>query len=202
MLSSLVDFCRKDFLVRRCPAQVYLGVEHLAENEDAMRVVFVPTKDRFRPPQQIISSPGFPIASGVNPRPIFIRDVGFDVHCWAAAPQLADQSLQVQADYLFLDGLINQVCLSITTLLQGAWRQSGGDTLQDTAWAKKGQGYVLHATAEMPVVDTDFRGAIDCTAQTWDEILLSFSVAVEMLDPSADPAVTETTNILIPQPGT
>ena len=41
MLSALVDYCRKDFALRHCPARVYLGIEHLAENEDAMRVVFI-----------------------------------------------------------------------------------------------------------------------------------------------------------------
>lgn len=198
MLADVVGFVRRDFARSRCPATVHLGIEYLAEHDEALRVVFVPTRDRFRPPQQIKGSPSFPTASGINPQPILIRDVGFDVHMWAAAPTLDDPSLQVAADYAILQSLVNQVCLSITRCVQGAWRQSGGETKQDTAWAKQGQAYVLSATVEMPVVTTDFRGAVDCTAKTWDEVLASFHVDVDVLGP--DGSVIQSVPVEVDQP--
>ncbi len=169
MLVDVVNLVRTTMHRRRCPADVLLGIEYLNDHAAPLRVVFVPTRDSFLPGKPVQGSPAFPTpsAAGFNPRPFLLRQVGFNVHLWAAAPPMERADLQVQADQDLLDSLLNQVLYALYSVLQGSWRQSSGELNNDTAHVKLGKAYLLSCTVEMPVVETDFTAAIDECTYTW-----------------------------------
>lgn len=169
MLVDVVNFVAADFLESGCPARVFLGKEFLAENQDANRVVFVPSSD----PHYVnsVSSVSREQITSLNfARALMARMAGCEVHIWGAAAPIPGTD-QVRADYQVLNALINQTALSLyrSSGLGHMCEFLGGSHLNDRGvHERRGFVYVMRIAVQVPIVDIDFPvGAIDTSVFTW-----------------------------------
>jgi hypothetical protein len=153
-----------------CPAKVYFGKEFLAEHASPPRVVWVPTSDTYELPiqNQAAGSPPAPSATGTNPRPIWIRWAGAELHIWGAAKEQEKETRQREKDQSVMDALVNQTIVALQKLVPGYYRLQGGMQTPSPTAVRKGFVYILRVQIAVPIVDIDFPcDAIDTTVFTW-----------------------------------
>lgn len=116
--------------------QVLLGKKYLDQNSAPPRVVFVPSRDKYGPPQRI----------GGAQKAIHTCWAGLQVHVWAAdvaaTESLKDQVLQVLRDTV--------AGLTVAQIAADGYRVLGGGWL-DNAWTNRGEVYVLEIECGFPV---------------------------------------------------
>lgn len=153
-----------------CPAKVYFGKEYLAEHASPLRVVWVPTSDTFDPPIQNQGAgwPPVPSSNGANPRPIWIRWAGAELHIWGAAVEQEKETRQREKDQSVMDALLNQTIVALQKLVPGYYKLQGGSQTPAPTAVRRGFVYVLKLQVAIPVVDIDFPcDAVDTTVFTW-----------------------------------
>lgn len=171
MIADVVCAMRDFFTGTGCPAKVFLGEAHIAENAEPPRVVWIPTGDRFTPPLQTQAKgvPPAPSYLGSNPRPVLTRWSGAEIHVWAGAGRLeAEQWRQYEKDLAALDALVNQTVLAVHKIVPGYYNFLGADNRQRVHIVNRGLRTVLRVEIAIPIVDIDFPcDAIDTTVFTW-----------------------------------
>ncbi len=202
MLIQVVDRVRARLLNKGCPALVSYGIEHLWDNDVPPLVVcFIPTRDRFLPPEVPRPKPGVPFGVATNPKSLALVKAGFDCYLRARGPVLENGALQASQDYEVLFSLQNAVYQALTGIFQAAWTMESGETVNDLAGASKlGQAYRFHGTVDLTYVQAaawaDF---IDCTTETWLQTEAArYGITVEMLSPAGDAVIQTQPPIAVP----
>ncbi len=127
----------------------YFGSEHLPEQFDAgFRYVWIPTVDTF----------GGPYKGGDNnPRSIYMRILGVEIHCWGAVYPPGDSNdpdVYYDAGDILAEQLcvyLRRVCLADFEPKNGAWIQAKSQTV-----GVFGRVYVLGCTVDVPVRDVTY----------------------------------------------
>lgn len=184
-IQAVVEAIRQDFEKSGCPAKVLFGHRYLGQHDAPQRVVFVETSDTFEAPVSIGNVP-----TGNNPRAILKRRVGFEAHIWAAAAEQPNGSSQHLSDDIFLDKLVNQVCLSLYNVAPGNNQSLSGQRKADD-YQNRGIAYILKGTIDVPIVDIDWPSwGIDTNAKTWNLVSdVDADVTVQELSPDQPPVV-------------
>lgn len=153
-----------------CPAKVWFGSEYLAQHDSPLRVVWVPTSDVYEAPiaTQGRGCPPESMEHGANPRPIWLRWAGAELHIWGGAKEQNDERRQREKDQSVMDSLLNQVIVALQKTVTGYFRLQGGKQMPAPHNVRKGFVYVLNIQVAIPIVDIDFPcDAIDTSAFTW-----------------------------------
>jgi len=110
-----------------------IGPEHLKAHDSPPRVIWVPSRDRYGPPE----------STGANPRQLRTRLAGCEVHVWGRDYEATEELLNL------LQAAIHYVAYGCYQLDQGeaGWLALEGP-LQNL-----GRAYVFHVVFKIPVTD-------------------------------------------------
>jgi hypothetical protein len=116
-----------------------VGPEHLKAHDAPPRVVWVPSRDRYGPPE----------STGANPRSLRTRLAGCEVHVWGA-------------DYDATEALLNLVQAAIHYVTYGSYQLDQGDAgwlALDGPLQNLGRAYVFHVVFKIPVTEAPMKTA-------------------------------------------
>jgi hypothetical protein len=107
-----------------------VGPEHLKTHDAPPRVIWVPSRDRYGPPE----------STGADPRQLRTRLAGCEVHVWGR-------------DYDATEGLLNLVQAAIHTVAYGCYalETEAGWLALEGPLQNLGRAYVFHAVFKLPV---------------------------------------------------
>ena len=176
-LYDVVDAIAADFVTSGVTCTIKFGPDHIAEHNDAPRIVVVPTSDSYMAAQYISPSAVYAtMIDGLNPRTILTRVEGGIATIWAVGATQVDPTLQQRADYAALHSLINQFILSLHRVNPGNYEVNGGKQINDTRVVRRGYVYELEFTVQVPIIDVP-----------WDtELGVSQASTVEMINTEGD----------------
>lgn len=106
-----------------------LGSKYVYEYKDFPRIVAVPTKDSFGPPEKF----------GVNPKSELTTREGFDIRIWAMN---YDQCRAFKSQFILS---LRYVCGGACAVVAGSWTPNADRN-------RRGEEYVLQVTIDTPVV--------------------------------------------------
>lgn len=175
MITTLYKAIKATMVARGVTAKVVIGIDKVAEEDDANKIIFYPESETFRPPT----------GPGGNPRPFKDRWVSHHVHLWSLT---MDQ----------MDVLISQVvtCLHVTlkAVMPGDTRGAGagsydlgsGSWTLDTRDTARGCEYDFSFSVPFPILDRNWNPP-DPTGQYPEDEQASYQ------DPSVGVTAIETT---------
>ena len=114
----------------------HTGPEFVRQEEIAPRIVWVPTRDRYLPPQGV----------GGKQRAVAIRDAGVETYIWGV-------------DYAQTEILIHSTVMAIHRFAVGARIIESGQFQNESENVRYGRGYVLTWSLWIPVTDVLFSTA-------------------------------------------
>ena len=154
-VGSLIDLANAigaDFLDRGVPATVYFGPEYKAQDDAGMRIVFVPTRDRYSLNRHM---------GGLNPKPIRTREYGCTVQIWSKAAPQPDPLDQPAAEWAASDALVNAFIVSMMNIGANNWELGEGVHNTRTPYAQHGRQYDLSLIWYVPIVNVPWDTATD-----------------------------------------
>lgn len=146
-VGSLIDVAAAiaaDFVARSVPATVYFGPEFKAQDDAGMRIVFIPTRDRYSLERHM---------GGMNPKPIRTREYGATVQIWSKALPQPDPKDQMAAEWAASDALINAFIVSMMNVGANNWELGEGVHNTRTPHTQHGRQYDLSITWYVPIVN-------------------------------------------------
>jgi hypothetical protein len=154
-VGSLVDVAATiaaDFVERGVPATVYFGPEYKAQDDAGVRVVIVPTRDKY----SLVNHMG-----GDNPRPLRTREYGFIAQIWSKATTQADPRDQPAAEWAASDLLVNAFIVSMMHVGANCWMIGEGVHNTKTPHAQFGRQYDLQVWWYCPIVEVPWETVTD-----------------------------------------
>lgn len=143
-LETIVAEVAAQFATNGVTAAVRLGKDFVAQRREGAEVVFVPTRDTYAPPKR----------AGSNPRPLYTRKVGAQVHIWAAAPAQANADLQAAANLATAAALVRGTVVALRrTCTDPTLELGGGEWLNESKTVTYGAEYVLEVALLEQVFD-------------------------------------------------